>query len=318
MMFKVEIESKLVQYMREVLDGMFRIEAFDAKLPLFLRRYELYRGKTLGQELLFALVAKDEQSPTEYAKAALRLRSELGLPVVFVFDRLATAKRNALIRHMVAFVVPMLQMFLPPYLDLHERGVQVPEGRPVMRPASQSLVIRQLAMGDIEGLTAKEAARVLHCTQMTISNVVSEVSELGLCEVGGWPRRIHFKVQGRKLWEKALHRFRSPVQKVLPNAKPSCDFCVAGMTALSALTMIAPDPLTVYACSADDLKAEGVYEKPRYEDEARSLLQVWLYDPKICGDEYVDRFSLYLSLREDDDPRVMSAAEELLEEVKWL
>ena len=68
----------------------------------------------------------------------------------------------------------------------------------------------------------------------------------------------------------------------------------------------------------DDLKAEGVYEKPRYEDEARSLLQVWLYDPKICGDEYVDRFSLYLSLREDDDPRVMSAAEELLEEVKWL
>lgn len=316
-MFKIEIVEKLEQYVRDVLDGAFRAGSISVKLPLFLGRYKYYRGRLLGRELIFAVVPEDGQTPAEYAKMAVRLQSEFGRPVVFVYERLAVAKRNALIRNSVPFVVPMLQLFLPPYLDLHERGVKIVESRGEMRPASQALMIRQLVKGDVEGKASKEMAEALHYTQMTLSNVMSELVELGLCEIQGWPRRIHFKCMGLELWKEALPRFKSPVQKILPNAKATPDFCVAGMTALSELSMVATDPLTVYACCATDLKGNGNYERPRYEDEAKSVLQVWHYDPKISGDVFVDRLSLYLSLREDADPRVKGAAEQLLEDVKW-
>ena len=316
-MFKIETEEKLVRYVRDVLDGAFRVESLSVQQPLFLRRYKYFCGIILGKKLLFAFVSDDGQSPSEYAKMAVRLQSEFGMPVVFVYERLAVAKRNALIRNSVPFVVPMLQLFLPPYLDLHERGVKIAESRRALRPASQALIIRQLVKGDVEGKTSKEMAAVLHYTQMTLSNVMSEIVELGLCEVEGWPKRIHFKCRGLGLWNAALPRFKSPVQKILPNAKPTPNFCVAGMTALSELSMVAPDPLTVYACCASDLKGTGGYERPRYEDEAKSVLQVWHYDPKICGDAHVDRLSLYLSLRDDDDPRVKDAVEGLLEDMKW-
>ena len=316
-MFKIEIEEKLGQYVRNVLDGAFRVVALSVKLPLFLRRYKYYRGRLLGRELMFAVVPKDVQTPTEYAKTAVRLQSEFGMPVVFVYERLALAKRNALIRSSVPFVVPMLQLFMPPYLDLHERGVKIVESRREMRPASQALILRQLMKGDVEGKTSKEMAATLHYTQMTLSNVMSEMFELGLCEVQGWPKRIHFKCNGLELWKEALPRFKSPVQKILPNAKSTPAFCVAGMSALSELSMVAPDPLTVYACCASDLKGKGAYERPIYEEEAKSVLQIWHYDPKICGDSYVDRLSLYLSLRDDDDPRVKAAVEELLEDMRW-
>lgn len=316
-MFKIEIEEKLKRYVQNVLDGAFCIEAFSVKLPLFLGRYKYYRGRLLGRELIFAVVPEDGQSPTEYAKMAVRLQSEFGRPIVYVYDKLAVAKRNALIRNSVPFVVPMLQLFLPPYLDLHERGVKVVESRREMRPASQALIIRQLVKGDVEGKTSKEMAAALHYTQMTLSNVMSELEELELCDVQGWPKRIHFKCKGLELWNAALPRFKSPVQKILSNAKPTPNFCVAGMTALSELSMVAPDPLTVYACCASDLKGTGAYERPRFEDEAKSVLQVWHYDPKICGDAHVDRLSLYLSLRDDDDPRVKDAVEGLLEDMKW-
>jgi len=205
-MFKIEIEKKLEQYVRDVLDGAFRVEPFSAKLPLFLRRYKYYRGLLLGRELIFAVVPEDGQTPTEYAKMAVRLQSEFGRPVVFVYGRIALAKRNALIRNSVPFVVPMLQLFMPPYLDLHERGVKIVESRREMRPASQALIIRQLVKGDVEGKTSKEMAAALHYTQMTLSNVMSEIVELGLCEVEGWPKRIHFKCRGLELWNAALPR----------------------------------------------------------------------------------------------------------------
>jgi hypothetical protein len=315
MMFK--IKEKFEQYMRDVLDGAFLIEACDVKLPLFLKRYRYYRGRILGRELIFAFVLNDEQTPSDYAKMALRLQSEFEMPIVFVYEKLPISKRNALIRNSVPFVVPMLQLFLPPYLDLHERGVKIVEKRKAMRPASQALLIRQLTRGDVEGCSSKELSSIMRCTQMTLSNVISELVELGLCHVKGWPKRIYFEHKGRELWNAALPMLKSPVQKILLNAKGACDFCVAGLTALSELTMIAPETMIVYACASSDVKAGRCYEKPKYEDEAKSALQVWNYDPKICGDALVDRLSLYLTFKEHEDPRIKKALEELLEGMQW-
>jgi len=53
------------------------------------------------------------------------------------------------------------------------------------------------------------------------------------------------------------------------------------------------------------------------EPNAREL-EVWSYSPTLFGEKrVVDRFSLFLSMREDEDERVQSALECMMEEVEW-
>ncbi len=53
-------------------------------------------------------------------------------------------------------------------------------------------------------------------------------------------------------------------------------------------------------------------------DDAGLEIEVWRYSPRLLYDrEAVDRLSLYLDLREDEDERVQSALEEMMRGVEW-
>ena len=283
-----------------------------------MRRYSFYRGSLLGKGLVFARVKADEQTPVEYAQMSQLLSREISSPIVFVFKSLTSAKRNALIRNGVAFVVPKWQFFLPPNLHLNERSPQESKARKSMRPMTQLVVIRQLVNGDVEGNNSGEIAKMFSFSKMTVSNVSSELKVLGLADFAGRPGVVHFKAQGKALWDMAFPYLRSPVQRVVPNAIVPKDIPLAGLSALAEYSLIAPDAIPVYACSVAECRLPEVLRCTDYDGDARSLLQVWRYDPRLCGDELVDRLSLYLSLMDDRDPRVESEIEEMLEENTWL
>jgi len=59
--------------------------------------------------------------------------------------------------------------------------------------------------------------------------------------------------------------------------------------------------------------------KPANPSDADTItVEVWSYDPLIlAGDDFVDRLSLYLSLRETSDERIEAALNELLETLPW-
>ncbi|MBQ7187988.1 MAG: hypothetical protein IJR99_01085 [Kiritimatiellae bacterium] len=311
------MKQQLVEYVSKTLDRAFSVEAFRPDLPLHMLRYDFCRGRLLGRDLVFAVVRDDVQNAGEYGQMAKLLKDEFSCPVVFVFRSLATAKRNSLIAHGVAFVVPRWQLFLPPNLHLNEKAPMEAEVRKVMRPATQALVIRQIERGDIEGKTAGDLSPMLGYTKMTLSNITSELVALGLAELDGWPRKVSFKIKGRKLWDAALPHFASPVKMTIPNKLKPSRLCLAGISALSKYTMISPDSVPVYACTLKESKDVGICQRIAYEGDARSRLQVWRYDPHICGKDKVDRLSLYLSLRDCGDPRVASELDALLEGMSW-
>jgi hypothetical protein len=89
------------------------------------------------------------------------------------------------------------------------------------------------------------------------------------------------------------------------------------MSALSEYTMIAPDSIPAYACTLEESRNNKVCMPVGYEGDARSILQVWRYNPRICGGGKVDRLSLYLSLRDNRDPRVQAELVTLLEGMSW-
>jgi hypothetical protein len=47
-------------------------------------------------------------------------------------------------------------------------------------------------------------------------------------------------------------------------------------------------------------------------------LEIWSYSPRLFEiDDLVDRFSLYLSLQANEDERVESALEKMMEQISW-
>ena len=311
------MEELLEKYISKTLDRAFAAESFRPNLPLHMLRYDFYRGRLLGRDLVFAIVRDDVQSADEYGRMAQLLKDEFAVPVVFVFKSLATAKRNALIARWVSFVVPMWQFFLPPSLQLNERHPVERSLPKAMRPISQAFLIRQIVCGDVEGKTYERLARDFGYTKMTISNVLSDFASIGVAEAKGWPHIISFRASGRKLWEEALPYLASPVKRTIPNKLDPSALCRAGIGALSEYTMIAPDPIPTYACTEEESHSNKICMPVEYEGDARSLLQVWRYNPRICGSGKVDRLSLFLSLRNTREPRVEAELEKLLEDMGW-
>lgn len=67
------------------------------------------------------------------------------------------------------------------------------------------------------------------------------------------------------------------------------------------------------------VKSADVMENPNIYD-GNYIIEVWKYPvvaKKDCKNLWVDRFSLVLSLRDDDDPRVEIEVERIISEQKW-
>lgn len=127
----------------------------------------------------------------------------------------------------------------------------------------------------------------------------------------------YFQLQGKELWEKALPLMRSPVRKKAYISSISENLPLSGISALSQLSMISPDPLPVYAISFTDKNRKYILSKVASEDIADCLLEVWQYKPLEMPENRVDPLSLYLSMKDEDDPRIQGCLQEMMENIKW-
>jgi hypothetical protein len=152
------------------------------------------------------------------------------------------------------------------------------------------------------------------------------LESLGLAEVTaeGRERVLRFSYDKRALWEKSRDLMRSPVKKRTYIHPPHgrWEGISAGLTALAHFTMLAPPANPVYAVDLNGWKGmnlqKTILELPVPEHQSIEL-EIWNYSPLLFNkeDDVVDRFSLYLSLRDNSDERVQSALEKMMEEVIW-
>lgn len=313
--------EKVRGYLNSVFGDAFEYRSCAVALPLYLRRFSPLVARVGEIEILFAFVDEDVNSAEEYTRIADALTNQIGIrQVVFVFSAITTLKRNQLMQAWVAFVVPGKQFFLPPLMQISERLSKPGKKREKISPSAQAILIRQLTCGDINGCSAEEVARQMDLSKVAVHAAFDELAGFDLAkQVDHWPQRIKFESSGRDLWIKALPMMRSPVKQVLYNAMPGFDHWVkAGDSAMARLTNLAPDVLPVYACKNGAQKSLNQFVRAENRYEARSILQVWWYNPIAWGrDDVVDPLSLYLSLRESRDPRVQGELEALIRGMKW-
>lgn len=299
-------------------DYMFR-------LPLFINEGYQFTPVVLNdREVVFVQPKQVElPNPAQLQKQILKIEKEMECPAVLVLRTATHYLKEQLIKNKIAFVIPGQQLFMPfMFVSLSERQQTRTIKVESFSPATQFIVISQLYSHKLENMSFKEIADVCGYSPMTISRSAQELEAVNVCKiVGSKSKQLKFEDELIHIWSAAKEYMTSPVKK----KEWLFDFeekhvKISGLHALSQYSNIYSGGIMTHAIYAD-LFAElrNVGEISVTLDNERDMeLEIWSYDPirLAVGKSVVDPFSLYLSMKDDQDERTQMELEIMLEE--WL
>lgn len=286
-------------------------------------KFAFYKTEFHGNPLCILVSKKNKKlAPLDYKQLANRLENIIRLPIVFLFDSLEYYERNRFIERGVYFVVTNKYVFLP-YLLINAKQSPVKKIERLLSTA-QYLLLFHLQIKDIEGLTIQEIEKLIPYKYVTLTRAITSLEQLNLCRTAKNTCRqkvIYFDCPPDKLWEQAQPFMENPIRKVwfcdhlLETALPIC-----GINALSHYTSINPETSRTYAM--DNEQFNSLVKKNMCIGvnliEGNVKLEIWNYPPLVKENTgIVDKLSLYLTLKEDKDPRVEKELEIMIKEL-WL
>jgi hypothetical protein len=297
-----------------------------AMLPQFLRQdYDFYQLKLLDLTCLLAVDKNGEERPPAIIQKQLaQVGQKWNQPVIYLRHGVTSYNRQRLIKHKVPFVVPGNQMYIPMLgMDLRERFHQVEKQKPTLDPSTQLLLLFVLHGRKEDPLTPGKMAQALQYSPMTMTRAFAQLDSLGIGShvVKARDRRVTFPVRGRLLWEQIAPYMRTPVRTTLVMERSNAldGLPVAGITALERYSMVSAPRTPIYAAGFKIRKQLELTAKTvPFAEEGTVQLELWTYRPELLAKNgIVDQLSLYLSLREDKDERVVAALQTMLEKIPW-
>lgn len=290
-----------------------------------LLTYKFYDGEFHGMPLLFAEPKGKVATPRCLSVTANNLTSLLQLPIVFLLPACPAYERQRLIDKDVYFVVSEKYIHLPMLLA-NERVRKTKQAK-TLTPVAQYLLLYHLQIGSIEGMAARDIEDKIPYSYASITLGLTCLEDLGLCKkVAEASKRkvIHFNVKGMNLWEQAQPFLVNPVEeRIYCDGLLSDDsFPECGINALAHYTRLNPDPERTIMMSVKQLrnfKSSEALVRPN-EFDGNIIIEAWKYPPVTAigvKAEWVDKLSLAISLREDEDPRVEGEVERLINEIEW-
>lgn len=302
-------------------------------LPQYLEA--LYRPHAVavgGQALcVIEATAQELPPPGRLVKQLRRLGEQLQREpntCCLVTDHLDAYSRRRLVELKQPFCLPGQQLYWPALGAIQTRIRE--QGRPAqlgehLSPAAQqvllAILLRRIALP--KAITA--LARPLGLSPITASRTAAELVGSGLLAVEdeGRHRWLHSEQPLAAVWAQAQPRLRNPIMRMVrvrAAQRPPLARLLAGETALSEQTMLAPPPITTYAMAHRDWRVAGRdLEEIAHDDDGLCRIELWRYDPaRLSEGPSVDPLSLVLSLRKLEDERVMQATRALMETLPWL
>lgn len=275
-------------------------------------RYSFYGFTFQGSSMLLLVSKFSKETPLQYQKRSERLSSALGVSIVFYFDHLDFYERKRLLEKGVYYVAGENNAYLPTLLTTPATKRKV-AGH--LSACGQYILLSQLQEKKVEGCTISALAEWMPYTYVSIAKGVQNLEDLSLVaskKESDGTKVIVFTESGRELWETAKPLMTSPIKRtVFCDALPSGEYPAAGISALSSFSNLADDDtptVAVYAGKFRDTNFEGVNGF-----DGAFKVEVWKYPP--IGKDTVDKLSLYLSLEDDQDPRVHKEVEFMLESI---
>ena len=265
---------------------------------------------------LLLLVGKNQYhaTPAHSKNISTKIFKVLGMEAVFYYDGMPTYERDRLVDKGVYFIVGTKFAYMPHLLAnrLMSNDLQ----HESLFPSSQYLLLYHLQEQSLEGTTIQELTEMLPYKYVTIAKSVRQLAALGLADISSIDirtKQLSFNRDNRQLWIDALKYMVSPIKH---EGYLSCEVRIGkigGVEALSHYSMLVGEEIPTKVLTVAESK-ELSTQLSRIEDIQR--IEIWKYPP-ISSDNYVDRLSLYLTLRDDNDPRVQKELETMLKGMQW-
>ncbi len=324
------IANNLVRYLKDTLDIDVQPQKWEdtSKLPIFLRNtYDFFEVHILGKLcLIMAAKEKVEQTPATVRKHMLQVAKKWNDEIIYLHRKVTAYNRKRLIQQKIPFIVPLNQMYLPFIgIDLREHFKNIREKENSYSPSTQVVVLDYLNNNSQFRTTPNVLAKKLGYSIMTMTRAFDELQGFGVCSISmeGRERVLKFNSDKREVWEIVLKKMCSPVKKRLLVKASSIKFTgiKAGLTALGYYSNLAEPMNSVYALSSKQWKEFKIKKDAMILDIPESNaceLEIWSYSPRLFEKNgVVDRFSLFLSLKNNNDERVQSALDKMMEEAEW-
>ena len=316
--------DKIKKYIDKITESEIAIsksKQATQKLPLYITESVLVYDFILFGNNVVLLYQKNgiNNTPNQLSKIENIVKRTLDTIVLFAFDSIESYNKQRLINKRINFVVQDKQLFIPALLiDLSNKDNTEPKEINSLTPLAQLIILYHLQIKNINAYTTKEIASLLDSSYITTSRAIKSLEVLQIIELDDTKeRKINFIHSGNELWLECLKHLKSPVKCVVytDDVIPLDKAKQAHINALAHYTMMAEDRGMQYAMTLEKLKSLGIKTDAKFGEHR---VEIWKYNPDIlsCGD-YVDRLSLFLSLKDNTDDRVQIELEQLIDSIKW-
>lgn len=207
-----------------------------------------FNGRTM---LLFAQKPNVNYTPLQLKKISGKIESVKQIPVVFFYESLQTYERDRLVAQGVYFIVAEKYAFVPT-LIFNRKGKTIKQ---TLTPSAQYILLYHLQIAPISGKSIKELENVVPYKYKTIAKSVNQLQFLGLLKLeGGKEKTIQIERSPKELWDMDQPCLINPIKTISYSSTPLAEGMIAGISALSHYTMLAPEDVPTKTLSAEQLK----------------------------------------------------------------
>lgn len=280
-----------------------------------MAEFDLFVFDWDGQRFLL-LVSKGNHSttPTQCKKMSERIYKNLGINTVYYFVSIPTNVRDRYVDKGVYFVVGNKFAYVPGLIA--NRRMSEQDFAETLSPAAQYMLLYHLQVKSLDGTSIQELTDILPYKYPTVAKSIKQLVALGLGNISTSDNRIKrmtFNQDKRILWEMALPHLISPIKQVGYIGYEISVGQIGGIEALSHYSMLVGEDTPTRVLTMEESKE---LELPISQFADVQRIEIWRYTP-ISNNEYVDKLSLYLTLKDDKDPRVEKELVAMINEMPW-
>lgn len=280
--------------------------------------FVFYEGHVLGQSVLFAYLKDgDSVPPTQLNKQLGIIHRQTQLVVVLITPCISSYNKIRLVAQKVNFVIPNKQMFLPSLLlDIKPDRKVGSDLKETIPPFAQCLLLYHLQFDSIVGASGYGLSDKFGVSYATANKSLRWLVSKDLIMLEGVKTKtVQIDLSKRELWNKALPMLVSPIEQLYYTDAILEELQISGVNALASYTMLNEESRQCWALTRKELKALDIVTDKQFGENE---IQVWKYNPKMLSTEgVVDKLSLYLSLKDNDDERIQIELERLINEMSW-
>lgn len=287
------------------------------KLPLYITEiFSIYNLQLLGKNItLLYQNSGVSNTPKQLLQIGDIVKKAVGTTVLFAFDSIESYNKQRLVSKRINFVVKDKQIFIPSLLiDLSSKDTVIAKEIDSLTPLAQLIILYHLQIKSLDGYTTKEMAAIFSSSYITTNRALKSLEVLQVIKLDdGKEKKISFIHSAKELWNDCIKYLHTPIKNVVyTDAKISfADAKQSHINALAHYTMIAEEVGMQYAMTLDKLKELNIKTDAKFGE---NRIEIWRYAPELLSsNEYVDKLSLYLSLKDDVDVRVQIELEQLIE-----